>query len=285
MHCRRATRGSTDAHAVLPTPPLRYIEQLIANEGIRQMWFLDDGMLRGKSEPVCNALNIMTRELAKINLQINVRKCELYLPANGNTPPGFGSIPVVRDRNMWSYLGTPLSEETTKALESAQRRIKQAAAKLSKFAATHPKQSFQLLRATAGACKIEYLLQTLTRSALTDQLVADCSADMRQVYAAILRQEIDDFTWAHATLPQRDGGFGLRDPTCIAESARLASLVNVAERALGFGAAKSHIDAETAKAAAIYTARIGTDRCSELHAPSELKKTITQLLHAKQWIG
>ena len=77
------------------------IEQLIANEGIRQMWFLDDGMLRGKSEPVCNALNIMTRELAKINLQINVRKCELYLSANGNTPPGFG-IPVVPDRNMWS---------------------------------------------------------------------------------------------------------------------------------------------------------------------------------------
>ena len=46
-----------------------------------------------------------------------------------------------------------------------------------------------------------------------------------------------------------DGGVGLPDPKCIAESARLASLVNVAERELGLGQQKK-LYAETAKAAA-----------------------------------
>ena len=104
------------------------IEQLTANPDIRQIWFLDDGIVH------CHSLSVMTRELAKIDLHIHLRKCEIYLPVNSSSPAGFGSIPVVRDRDMWSYLGTPLCEQTAKALNSAQRRVKQAIAKLISFA-------------------------------------------------------------------------------------------------------------------------------------------------------
>ena len=152
----------------------------------------------------------------------------------------------------------PSCEQTPEALTSAQRRVKQAATKLANLAATHSKQTFHLLRATAGACKIEYLLQTLTRSRITDDLVADCSADMRAVYPAIFPRNIDDSTWAQAKLPQRDGGFGLRDPKTIIDTAGLASLVNVSERALGFGAATNHIETETEIDMATYVAKLGT---------------------------
>ena len=105
---------------------------------------------------------------------------------------------------------------------------------------------FLFLRATAGACKIEYLLQTCARSAITDELVATCSAHMRAAYASILREHtVDDLRWTHATLPQRKGGYGLRDPSRIVDTARLASLVIVSERAASLGASNSHIRLQT----------------------------------------
>ena len=151
---------------------------------------------------------MMTTEVAKIDLSINLRKCELYLSEKSPSPAGFDSIPVVRDRDAWSYLGTSLSEQTIKALEAVLTRVQQATSKMTSFARSHPKQAFQLLRATAGACKVEYLLQTLTRAALTDHLIATCSAQTREACVAIIRSTtIDNFEWTHMTLPQREGGF------------------------------------------------------------------------------
>ena len=56
--------------------------------------------------------------LAKINLRVNHTKCEVYLPTNAPVPAGF-DIPSVRDRDLWSYLGSPLSEQTTNAISGA----------------------------------------------------------------------------------------------------------------------------------------------------------------------
>ena len=210
------------------------IEKLLEIPELRQLWFLDDGILRGKSPHVRQAAAVMSSELAKINLRVNCTKCEVYLPTNAAAPAGFDNIPIVRDRDVWTYLGSPLSEQTTAALNGAANRVSQATSKIAAFAKTHPKQAFHLLRATAGACRIEYLLQTMPRTPIIEQLVSTCSADMRTAYAAILRQPaVDDFTWTHATIPQRLGGLGLRDPKTIIDTARVASLVNVTERALG----------------------------------------------------
>ena len=82
------------------------------------------------------------------------------------------------------------------------------------------------------------------------------------------------------TLPQRKGGFGLRDPKTIINAARLASLVNVTERALGFGAAKSFIDNELEKAVANYVSALGTVLRPNLEPSRELQKSLTQPLHA-----
>ena len=49
----------------------KVIEQLLAIPEIRQLWFLDDGVIRGKATDVRRALTIMTSELANVNLSIN----------------------------------------------------------------------------------------------------------------------------------------------------------------------------------------------------------------------
>ena len=83
------------------------------------MWFLDDGLLRGKSKVVLDAMTLMSSELSKINLQVNSQKCEIYSHGSADELAGLGSIPVVRERDAWSYLGTPLFEQTSQALEPA----------------------------------------------------------------------------------------------------------------------------------------------------------------------
>ena len=129
-----------------------------------------------------------------------------------------------------------------------------------------------MLRATAGACNVEYILQTLTRSS-TDNLVSACSDYFRQTHATLLRSEMDDCKWTHATLPQRRGGHGLRHPQTVVDTARLESLVNVSERAVGMDADKIHVDRETEKSVSKCMAAVGAFLRPELPPSRELQKT------------
>ena len=130
-------------------------------------------------------------------------------------------------------------------------------------------------------------MQTCTRSAITDDLVATCSTQMRAAYASILREhEVDDLQWTHATLPQRKGGYGLRDPWSVVDTARLASLVKVSERAETFGASSSYIRQETDKATTNYLRALKVDFIADLVPSRELQKMLTDPLHsaAVDWI-
>ena len=105
--------------------------------------------------------------------------------------------------------------------------------------------------------------------------------------AAIHSKSIVDFTWVHgAQRTQKEGGFGMRYHKTIVDTARLASLINVAQRALDFGAAKSHIVIETEKAIVNYVAKLGTGLRPDLRPSRDLQKTLTQPLHAqmKDWL-
>ena len=62
--------------------------------------------------------------------------------------------------------------------------------------------------------------------------------------------------------------------------------VSNVERALGFGAAKRHLDSETDKALSYYMAAVGSVVRPELQPSRELQKTLTQPLHcmAIHWL-
>ena len=110
------------------------------------------------------------------------------------------------------------------------------------MSATHPAQALQILRVTAGACKVENLLQSLSSSPLIDIRTTRASTDFRKAFASLLKADsVEDAIWSHATIPLRMGGLGLRDPITIVSTARLASLVNVSQRAIEMGASQGYI--------------------------------------------
>ena len=131
------------------------LEELLAIPELRQIWFLDDGILRGKAPAVRLAFAQLQEKLASIGLSINPSKCELYGCDRTTTMEGFESVPPIFNHDMWTYLGSPLCEETEFALETVLARVSNAAKSIGIMSATHPAQALQLLRVTAGACKVE----------------------------------------------------------------------------------------------------------------------------------
>ena len=229
---------------------------------------------------MCQAFTTLQHHLRTIDQVVNPSKCEIYTNDPANVPSALRAIPVVPNRDAWSYLGTPLLEQTFASVQAAANRVKQSADAIAAFATYCPAQALQLLRATAGACKVEYLLQTLTSSAITQQLAEHCSTECQRAFAAILQhQPLECATWSLATIPQRLGGLGLRDPKAIVESARLASLINVAATALELGAAPQHITWETEKAVALYLTRLQVVVRPELVPSKDLQKLLTLPVH------
>ena len=82
---------------------------------------------------------------------------------------------------MRRLVSAPPCEQSMNALDSIPSRIERATTNVAECAATHPKQTSHLPRATAGGCRVEYLLQTLTHSPISEQLVATCSGVPRGV--------------------------------------------------------------------------------------------------------
>ena len=139
-------------------------------------------------------------------------KCEIYTndPVNvfqrteGNSHRAEPRCVVIRRH--------PFLEQTVASVHATANRVKQSADAITAFAAYCPAQALQLFRATAGACNVEYLLQTLTPSTVTRWLAEHCSTEYQRAFAANIQHEpADCATWALIMIPQRLGGLGLRD--------------------------------------------------------------------------
>ena len=121
-------------------------------------------------------------------------------------------VPFVTDRDLWTHLGTPFSEQSAHSI-AATARITMETTVIASFATTHPALALQLLRATAGACKIEYLLQTLTSSLLVQGIINTCSEELRKALSFILNTDaIDEATYGHSDIADAYGRIGAAGP-------------------------------------------------------------------------
>ena len=77
------------------------VEKLATIPELKQLWFLEDGILRGYTATVRKAFDIMRKELFAVGLFVNLSKCELYAPANVTTIHGFDCISLVVDGDGW----------------------------------------------------------------------------------------------------------------------------------------------------------------------------------------
>ena len=96
-----------------------------------------------------------------------------------------------------------------------------------------------------GACRVEYLLQSLSCSGLLKEVIYLCENGLwRGLEATLGITPIPEAAWEQALVPIRLGGLGLRSPAKIRNDARLAALVNVSDRVLTLGASPEHLRAD-----------------------------------------
>lgn len=187
----------------------------------------------------------------------HVRKCEAYAYESLELPDPLKAIPRVASRSDWTYLGAPLWTESNTTTKSAAARATQVAARIQKFGQQAPLQALELLRHTAGACRVVHLCQAAPPEELASDLLQPTTASLRQALEGILGCPVETPQWQQATLPCRNGGLGLGDPANICHAARLAALVNTTEKAVELGLPLDHARSEIEQALKAFNERWG----------------------------
>ena len=100
------------------------IEALDDTPGLAQQWFLDDGGLCGSATAVGPVFAILQNRLLERGLRVNTKKCEIYALGRPRLEGALSKVPVEDCHDKWSYLGSPLREQTLDAVSGTLRRIK-----------------------------------------------------------------------------------------------------------------------------------------------------------------
>jgi hypothetical protein len=210
------------ALALVPT-----IRKLGDIASLRQLWFLDDGLLQCRVEDLPQAIATLDEGLAHVRLQLNRRKSEIL--ASNNVWKSYisdnSSWSCSTDSDTWEYLGVPLASGTH-TVEAAFSNAHHAAHQIGQLGTSFPQQALSLLRQTSGACKVEHLCRTLPPATLEHQLQA-YSTTLRHTFSTILQSAVTHSQWQQATLACASGGLGVRDPLSVCAATHLASLTNV----------------------------------------------------------
>lgn len=224
---------------------------------VQQQWFLDDGLILGTAEELAAAIGVLEQGLQQISLTLNFRKCELY----GESPPlhaGLQNIPFIQDKDLWSYLGSPIGSNPGKSppAKAALQKIYAVSEAVDDFASAYPAQALKILRHCLGACRVNHLCQTCPTSLIREEVITPVAAALRSSLSRILGCPVTDNVWDQATRPTQHGGLGLHDPTDSAEAARMACLINCGKLLANLGLPADVYEAEVQLASTAFNNRL-----------------------------
>ena len=114
------------------------VERILVNLELRTILFLDDALLKAKSPLALNTFLALREELATIGLKIHMRKCEIYT-LHPTAQLRDSGILGITDSDQWSYLGSPLCEQSDRAYASAVSRVKHATQTIARLGAAFPR--------------------------------------------------------------------------------------------------------------------------------------------------
>ena len=134
------------------------LESVEGTEGHNQVWYLDDGGLRGRASVVSAAFDALCGQLLARGLRVNTHKCEVYAFSCPQLHGALAEVPMELCFDKWSYLGAPIREQSMAALAGTLRRIEAVDEGIRQLAANYQCQALQPLRASSGACRVEFLL-------------------------------------------------------------------------------------------------------------------------------
>ena len=188
------------------------------------LFYLDDGTLGGDVETLLSGLEVVKREGARIELQLNVQKSEIICADSDITGSIQSSLPgaLVVEPFSATLLGSPIGDVSsisatltikTNMLRRMGERLQcltaQDALLLLKHSFALPKVLYNLRTAP---CFLSPVLQEY------DELLKSTLSGITNIHF-----QDDDPTWTQATLPVKLGGLGIRSAVQLAPSAFLAS--------------------------------------------------------------
>ena len=94
------------------------IEKLASLASLKQLWYLDDGLL------------LLEEDLPARGLRLNRAKCELLTSAATLPYPEFLGIPLLSTTTDWCFLGAPLTDEVGISVAAATSRALEVTDKL-----------------------------------------------------------------------------------------------------------------------------------------------------------
>ena len=147
-----------------------------------QCWYIDDGVLAGRSRSVLRALTIIQQLGPSLGLKINLKKCQLFGAGDLSQFPS--CIPSSHIPN-FELLGSPIGDDVF-CSQFITMKISAASALLShiqEVGSTDSHVAFVLLRFCAGFSKLSYITRTtpptMASEALKqfDNLVQHCFSE------------------------------------------------------------------------------------------------------------
>ncbi|KAJ8722193.1 hypothetical protein PYW08_004595 [Mythimna loreyi] len=209
------------------------IFSLAINPIIRQLnskfnvWYLDDGTLGGDVDTVLKDLTFLKNKLSSIGLQLNLSKCEIYLPRmtdRQTTIAKFNSIAPniqITENNSLLLLGSPIFDESfPEFIEQKIQNFNDVSERLFKI---NMHSAFTLIRYCCFGPKFTYSLRS-SHLWKYPQLLEKVDQIIRNTLSSILNVALDDRAWQQATLPIRLGGLGVRKISSISLPAFLSSV-------------------------------------------------------------
>ena len=185
-------------------------------------WYLDDGVLIGKSAAVKQALDIIMAEGEGLGLHLNLGKCELWW----STPdPHWTLFPAEIPRVTATGLQLLGGAVGGDAFVQGQllRRVQKVVSELHRLEELEDSQTqLLLLRHCLGFAKVAYAMRTSPPRIASDPMSA-LDAAVTDSLQSIVGGVMSPAARAQAALPVAKGGLGVRESAPAAEAAYLSS--------------------------------------------------------------
>ena len=198
------------------------------------MWYLDDGILSGRSSDVRHALDVIAIEGPKWGLHLNSSKCELITnPAASDRLDLFPDIPGLNKKSEGNLdiLGSPIGSTPhcrRYLIDNAVSLAEESLDAIEKL--EDPQVALSLIRHCTGFCQMVHTLRTTPATELQDL----CQRLDNAVQHAAERF-VGPLSGAARRQAQRDkryGGFGLRSAESHATSAYVSSVASASSKDL-----------------------------------------------------
>ena len=206
----------------------RVLKESLSKDSLA-VWYLDDGTVVGELGDVASAWRLILEEVGKLGLNVNKKKCELFLPQGfeGDVPVELSGVPVVQGPG-FELLGAPVGERAF-CEDYVRKRVAKIEGALKHLELVDdPQVELLLLRNCLGSPRFIFAL----RSAPPED-IADAVRAFDKMISSFLKERLGisltDDQEAQARLPVAIGGLGVEKAQDVAESAFLGNVLSTSQ--------------------------------------------------------